>query len=59
MRYTYYLTAKGRDLGDVLVAVARLGRKHIRGTCPSSEGKPQARLTRQDKRNKRRSLFPL
>jgi len=32
VRYAYALTAKGRDLGHVLAAVARWGKKHIRGT---------------------------
>ena len=32
VRYAYSLTAKGRDLGKVLAAVAQWGDKHIRGT---------------------------
>ncbi len=32
VRYAYSLTEKGRELGDVLAAVARWGKKHIRGT---------------------------
>ena len=32
VRYSYALTAKGRDLEYVLGAVARWGKKHIRGT---------------------------
>ena len=32
VRYAYALTAKGRDLERVLAAVARWGRKHVRGT---------------------------
>jgi DNA-binding HxlR family transcriptional regulator len=32
VRYSYALTAKGRDLEHVLGAVARWGKKHIRGT---------------------------
>jgi DNA-binding HxlR family transcriptional regulator len=32
VRWRYELTPKGMDLGDVLGAVARWGRKHIRGT---------------------------
>ena len=32
VRYAYALTAKGRDLEYVLGAVARWGKKHIRGT---------------------------
>ena len=32
VRYSYALTVKGRDLGHVLAAMARWGKKHIRGT---------------------------
>ena len=32
VRYAYALTAKGKGLGDVLGALARWGRKHIKGT---------------------------
>jgi DNA-binding HxlR family transcriptional regulator len=32
VRYAYALTEKGRDLGDVLAAMARWGKKHVRGT---------------------------
>ena len=32
VRYAYTLTPKGRDLGDVLGALVRWGRKHIPGT---------------------------
>ena len=32
VRYRYELTAKGRDLGPVLAALARWGKKHVRGT---------------------------
>ncbi len=32
LRHAYELTAKGRDLGEVLAALARWGKKHIRGT---------------------------
>ena len=32
VRWRYELTAKGRDLGDVLGAVARWGMKHVPGT---------------------------
>jgi DNA-binding HxlR family transcriptional regulator len=31
-RYAYALTDKGRDLGDVLLALARWGKRHIPGT---------------------------
>jgi DNA-binding HxlR family transcriptional regulator len=32
LRHAYELTDKGRDLGDVLAALARWGKKHVRGT---------------------------
>jgi DNA-binding HxlR family transcriptional regulator len=32
VRYTYALTAKGRALGDVLLAFVRWGKQHIPGT---------------------------
>jgi len=32
VRYEYTLTTKGRDLGDVVSAMVRWGRKHIPGT---------------------------
>lgn len=37
VRWRYELSAKGRDLGEVLGAVARWGRKHIRGTKVAPE----------------------
>jgi DNA-binding HxlR family transcriptional regulator len=37
LRYAYALTAKGRDLGHVLGAMARWGKKHIRGTRTPAE----------------------
>lgn len=39
VRYAYALTEKGRDLGDVLAAMARWGKKHVRGTRISPEFK--------------------
>lgn len=32
VRYAYSLTGKGRDLGEVLAAMAKWGKKHVRGT---------------------------
>lgn len=32
VRFAYSLTAKGRDMGDVLLAIVRWGKKHIPGT---------------------------
>jgi len=31
VRFAYALTAKGRDMGDILLALVRWGRKHIPG----------------------------
>ncbi|HSS70645.1 MAG TPA: helix-turn-helix domain-containing protein, partial [Casimicrobiaceae bacterium] len=32
VRFAYALTAKGRDMGDILIALVRWGTKHIPGT---------------------------
>jgi DNA-binding HxlR family transcriptional regulator len=45
VRYTYSLTEKGRDLGEVLGAVARWGKKHIRGTVVAKEFRKARRAT--------------
>jgi DNA-binding HxlR family transcriptional regulator len=37
VRYRYELTPKGRELRDVLTAVARWGKKHIPGTKVAAE----------------------
>jgi DNA-binding HxlR family transcriptional regulator len=37
VRYKYVLTGKGRDLGEVLAAAARWGKKHIKGTVVAPE----------------------
>jgi len=37
VRYRYALTSKGRDLGDVLAAMARWGKKHVHGTRVAAE----------------------
>jgi len=36
-RYAYALTEKGRDLGEVMLALAHWGKKHIPGTRTLSE----------------------
>jgi DNA-binding HxlR family transcriptional regulator len=41
VRYSYSLTAKGRDLGHVLAAVAQWGKKHIKGTVVAPEFRKQ------------------
>ena len=44
VRYAYALTGKGRDLGEVLAALARWGKRHIRGTVVAPEfRRPRAR----------------
>ena len=37
VRYTYFLTKRGKDLGEVLLAVARWGKKHVPGVTISPE----------------------
>jgi len=37
LRYAYSLTGKGRDLGAVVAALARWGKKHVRGTVVPKE----------------------
>ena len=37
VRYAYGLTEKGRDLGEVLAALARWGKRHVRGTVVAPE----------------------
>jgi DNA-binding HxlR family transcriptional regulator len=37
VRYAYTLTSKGRDLGDVVRALVRWGKKHIPGTRTLTE----------------------
>src|SRR3954469_21130587 len=32
VRFAYTLTPKGRDMGEILIAIVRWGRKHIEGT---------------------------
>ena len=32
VRFAYALTPKGRDMGEILIAIVRWGRKHIPGT---------------------------
>jgi DNA-binding HxlR family transcriptional regulator len=43
VRWRYELTAKGRELDEVLGAVARWGKKHIRGTRVAPEFRRPAR----------------
>ena len=42
VRYAYALTEKGRDLGDVLRALGRWGKKHVRGTVVPPEFRRKA-----------------
>ncbi|HWA37525.1 MAG TPA: helix-turn-helix domain-containing protein [Burkholderiales bacterium] len=41
VRYEYSLTAKGRELGDVLAALARWGNRHFKGTRVMPEFRKQ------------------
>ena len=43
VRYRYTLTGKGRDLGTVLAALARWGRKHVKGTVVAPAFRRRAR----------------
>jgi DNA-binding HxlR family transcriptional regulator len=38
VRYSYALTAKGRSLGEVLLAFVRWGKQHIPGTVTLNQG---------------------
>jgi DNA-binding HxlR family transcriptional regulator len=42
VRYAYTLTAKGKDLGDVLLAFVRWGKRHIPGTIALGADRAQA-----------------
>jgi DNA-binding HxlR family transcriptional regulator len=51
VRYAYELSAKGRDLGEVLLALVRWGKRHIPGTrtyadIAAAEGRAGAGRTR-------------
>ncbi len=39
-RYSYTLTAKGRDLGDVLLAFVRWGKRHVPGSKTLNKSAP-------------------
>lgn len=57
VRYAYSLTAKGRHLGDVLLAFVRWGKRHIPGTVVlgKAESGPAARKpARRRARSKRK-----
>lgn len=45
VRYRYELTEKGRDLGEVLAAMARWGKKYVRGTRVALEFRRARRLS--------------
>jgi DNA-binding HxlR family transcriptional regulator len=42
VRYAYTLTAKGKELGDVLLAFVRWGKRHIPGTVALGTGLAKA-----------------
>ena len=42
VRYAYTLTAKGKELGDVLLAFVRWGKRHIPGTVALGTGQAKA-----------------
>lgn len=45
VRYAYTLTPKGKDLGDVLLAFVRWGKRHIPGTVVLGEAKAEGKRT--------------
>ncbi|MBN8737765.1 MAG: helix-turn-helix transcriptional regulator [Xanthomonadales bacterium] len=45
VRYAYTLTSKGKDLGDVLLAFVRWGKRHIPGTVVLGEAKAEGKRT--------------
>ncbi|HET7924045.1 MAG TPA: helix-turn-helix domain-containing protein [Rhodanobacteraceae bacterium] len=51
VRFAYSLTPKGRDMGEILIAIVRWGRKHIPGTVAlgiaTRAGASRARKTRR------------
>ena len=47
VRYAYALTGKGRDLTDVLSALARWGKKHVRGTVVPPEFRKKSALPKR------------
>ena len=51
VRFAYTLTPKGRDMGEILIAIVRWGRKHIPGTVAldiaTRAGASRARKTRR------------
>jgi DNA-binding HxlR family transcriptional regulator len=58
VRYAYALTAKGKDLGDVLLAFVRWGKRHIPGTVvlggAGAKGGPAAREPAQRRAHSKR-----
>lgn len=44
VRYAYALTSKGKDLGDVLLAFVRWGKRHIPGTVVLGQGRAKGGL---------------
>ncbi len=57
VRFAYALTPKGRDMGEILLALVRWGRKHIPGTAAldiASRSGSAARTSRARKTRKAR-----
>jgi len=56
VRYAYTLTPKGKDLGDVLLAFVRWGKRHIPGTVVLSQAQTNgARTARKSGTRRARS----
>ena len=47
VRFAYTLTPKGRDMGEILIAIVRWGRKHIPGTVALDIARRAASRTRR------------
>jgi DNA-binding HxlR family transcriptional regulator len=53
VRYAYTLTAKGRALGDVLLAFVRWGKEHIPGTVAMDRGTAGSEVARSQAKSRR------
>jgi DNA-binding HxlR family transcriptional regulator len=55
VRFAYSLTAKGRDMGDILLALVRWGRKHIPGSAALDMAKRRLNATPRAQKKTRRA----
>src|SRR5690242_20752628 len=54
VRYAYTLTPKGKDLGDVLLAFVRWGKRHIPGTVTLGKGSASGGFAAQQPASRRK-----